>query len=207
MANKTPKLHKSLSNNTLVVTMMLIAVVMLVVGFIVSRAIFKTISFNNRVISEKRQVESKLKTNVKNLGTIMGNYEVFEETGAGSDVVLKALPTEVDIPALLTRLEFMFNSSGVSFGGFSIEGAENVLAGGETELSSETPLEATVTISISGPYANIKQALSNIENEIAPYKVKTLGISGNDREASAQITFVMNFLGAKSVDIEKVELK
>lgn len=186
---------KQLSQNQLTILLIMLAVVVWVIGLIVSKAIFTTITFNNKVISQKRAVDRTLSENLSKVSTIHSNYQALSGKGVEPSRVLRALPTKEDSPGLASKLEALLAASSVSFNAYS-------LSSSSSEVISETsgPVDATgavdaagtgseprsfdFSIQVSGTYGAILQMLGNFERELSPMRILSLKVGGSEGKAS-----------------------
>lgn len=196
---------KALSASQLLIALIMIAVVVWAVSLIVSKAVFDTISFNNRLISRKRAVDSTLSVNLEAVDELKAKFDQVEAIGPGAARVLRALPDKADIPSLVSKLEALLAASGVSFDRFSLSGASDsqntsTTDDGTTSSVATTPQELTFSIQVSGSYASLLTVLENLEHEISPMRVSKLEIGGTISEASATIDIITYYQDRISTD-------
>lgn len=182
-----------LSHNQFLIVMVMLAVVVWVVALIVSRAIIKTISFNNRLINKKQEVEQTLDTNLATVESLKAGYQELETLGPRPQVIVQALPTTLDIPAIVSKLEALINASGLSFTTFSLESSSEG-TGDPAGVSEPTTVASTgqnqeyiYTVGTQGAYQSVLKMIKNFEREISPTRLIELEIQGTQKTATATL--------------------
>jgi Tfp pilus assembly protein PilO len=192
MAQTNAKRIPTLSSNQFTVVMIMIAVVVWVLGIVVSRAVFKTISFNNRVLDKKQEIDRTLGENLKTVDGLRAAYQELETLGPPPRTVLQALPDSLDTPALVSRLESLIHASGLEFSTFTLTNStiQNPVSPSGTSASqlTDTPRDFTYTISANGSYPSVLKMFKNFENEITPTRLVEVKIQGTQQEAVATLT-------------------
>ena len=199
--------QKQLSQNQLTVVLVMLAVIVWVIGLIISRAVLGTILFNNKVISRKRSVESTLSANISKLSEIKRNFEALETKSLDPERVLRALPTKQDVPSLASKLEALMAASSVSFKSFGLENTTSLEDDPASPVLSEGLQEYTYSIKVEGAYAGIVQMLRNFEREISPMRLLSVKVQGTEQTASAELTIRAYFQSPFSLDFEKETLQ
>lgn len=183
---------RTLSSNQFIVVMVMVAVVVWVLGLLVSRAVFKTISFNNRLIEKKQLIDRTLGSNIKTVDSLKAAYQELETLGPVPKTITQALPDTADLPAVVSRLESLINASGLEFSTFALRAASSSSLQGQnvprgTSSVATVPQELTYSVGAEGSFPNIIKMLRNLENEITPTRLSEVKINGTQQQASATL--------------------
>lgn len=120
-------------------------------------------------------------------------------------VVIDALPTEENRSALATSMQTeVLGPAGVTINSFSVtdsDTAGNGLVQG-TDASS-----FDFSFSITGSYAQIQQAIKNMERSIRPITVKSISVQGTSEKLDANITASTYYQPAKDIRLKQGEVK
>jgi Tfp pilus assembly protein PilO len=192
--SNSPRSH-TLSSNQFIVVMVMVAVVIWVLGLLVSRAVFKTISFNNRLLEQKQVIDRTLGSNIKTVDSLKSAYQELETLGPVPKTIVQALPDTADLPAVVSRFEALINASGLEFSTFTLRAAPTSSLQGQNvarSLSSVTtpPQRITYNVGADGSFPNIIKMLRNLENEITPTRLTEVKINGTQQQASAILSIV-----------------
>lgn len=201
--NRMPQL----SNSQFMVVMIMLVIVVWVVGLIISNGIIKTISFNNKVLSKKQEVERTLNANLSLVDNLRVGYSELEAIGPRPRIILSALPNSYDPPALASRMEALINASGMQFNQFSLESDDFAIGALDEGLEGHGVATAGVKehiygITAKGTYVNAIKMLNNFDREIYPTRIVNIFIEGDQKSTS--ITLSIKGYYQESVSIEKV---
>lgn len=164
-------------------------------------------SFNAEVQTQQAGIIDSLNQNITNYESLSEDYENF--TG-GSDlignqgdrdnttVVLDALPSKYDYPAIVTALENITRISRVQLVGIS--GRDEVESAITSDPTPE-PIDINMSIAINGNYRAIQRFMSTLERTIRPYAIVNVTFSGTDDDLRA--TFDLLTYYQPAVDVEE----
>lgn len=192
-----------LSNNQASVVLITLAIVVWVVGLIISKSVLDIILFNNHLIGRKREVDSTLQSNLNTLDELKSNFHDLETQGITSARVIQALPDKADVTALASRMEALLANSTVNFESFGVDTPPP----SDTSNSAPGPQQLSFTIQISGPLQNIKNTLSNFEREITPMRITGLSLSGTEQNAQATLKITSYYQDKESLDVKTETLQ
>jgi len=166
-----------------------IAAFVFVFSLVASKALFSQASYQNKVISQKKTALSTLKSDISAVDTLKTSYKSFVDTprnvlggnptgvadldGDNAKIVLDALPSKYDFPALSTSLEKLITGQGLEIQ--SITGTDDALGQVNTS-ATPTPVPMIFQVRVSGSYDSIKNLLSVFERSIRPIQVKKVEI-------------------------------
>ncbi|MBP7835037.1 type 4a pilus biogenesis protein PilO [Candidatus Saccharibacteria bacterium] len=205
LSTKRLQIEKS---NTKVLIAISVAVVFLVFSLVATQALYKKLKYQNSVISLRNQAVDQLKKNISATNELEAQYIAFDtspesitgNSDPNSKVVLNALPSKYDFPALATSLEALLNTSGVAIE--SITGTDDQVAAEQTNINPK-PLEIPFTITAKGSYASIQSLVKNIERSTRPIKITNISLKGTDSSMQATIKATTYYQPLKNLDLEK----
>lgn len=180
----------SKANSTMVMATGIAAFVFVFSG-VASKALFSQATYQNKVISQKKKALATLKSDINAVDSLKESYRAFvgtprnvlggnpqgagDQDGDNAKIVLDALPSKYDFPALTTSLEKLITAQGLEIQ--SISGTDDELQQ-QSNQSSTTPQPIAVPfqVRVSGPYAGIKGLLDVFERSIRPIQVQKIEI-------------------------------
>lgn len=171
------------------------AVFVTIFSLVSSRALWTQRSYQARVITKKEAARDQLQKNVDEVEDLVISYKDFtgaptnvldgnpsgtgEKDGDNARIVLDALPSKYDYPALTTSLEKILNDKK-----FKIEG----IVGVDQELEQASnadnpdpsPIDMPFEITVSGSYSSLQDLVTTFERSIRPFTMQKLTFSGNN---------------------------
>lgn len=182
------------------------AVFVSVFSIFATRALISQSLYNQRVISKKEEARNALIANKANAQLLAESYALFQNEavnivggnpsgtgprdGDNAKIVLDALPSVYDFPALSSSIEKILLDGGYEID--SIGGAED--ANLNTDAASESVLSAKPTpVSIPYPFSFQSRPeaaftlLRTLESSIRPFSVNALKISGQGENINVQV--------------------
>ncbi len=186
--------------NTVVVAVVAIAAFVLVfTGFAVN-ALLTQRSYQAKVIEEKETTRDILLENKNAAEELQLAYQQFDQApvnviggmvdgdgqndGSNTRIVLDALPSSYDFPALMTSIELILSSAGVNIS--AITGTDEELI--SRELDSAEEVQMPFGFDVSTSYEGVKLLVSDFERSIRPFSLNTIEMSGDDADATLRVT-------------------
>jgi len=176
------------------------AAAIFVFSLVASKALLSQRSYQNRVIDGKEQAVKQLKDNVAAVENLVTSYTAFvnapdnvlggnpkgsgDKDGDNAKIVLDALPSKYDFPALATSLEKLLGSYKIN----AITGTDDEVNQQNTASPSPVPVEMPFEITVTGTYGSMKDLVATLERSIRPIQVQTIELSGNDADLKAVIS-------------------
>lgn len=208
--------------NTTMVVATAIAAFLLTFSLIAGRALLNKRSYQAKVISAKEKAVNQLRDNITATNSLVNSYKAFVSTssnvlggnpagtgdkdGDNAKIVLDALPSQYDFPALASSLEKLMTDNGFkinAIGGTDDEVAQQGKQSSATPETVEMPFEFSATTDINGS----KNLFALMQRSIRPLKVKTVDISGSNSNLTVDITGISYYQPEKSLDIEMKVVK
>jgi hypothetical protein len=189
--------------NSRIVTMTAIASFLVVFFLVASYMLFNQLMYQNKVIGYKKKAVTQLQDNIKARDSLVNSYKAFVSTpqnllggnptgsgpndGSNAKIVLDALPSSYDFPALTASLEKLLLSQGVKIE--SISGTDDeVTQAGDTSNGTPSEIEIPFEFDVSGNYNSIRGVIDVLERSIRPFQVLTTEISGDQNDLKLKVT-------------------
>lgn len=208
--------------NTSVVIAVGLATFIVVFSLIASKALLAQRSYQAKVIDKKETALKQLKSNVKESEKLMVAYQEFngattnalggnpkgggDRDGENPRIVLDALPSKYDFPALATSINKL-----VTGNGFSIES----IAGVDDEVNqavnenSETPIPVEMPFSIDSTIGSSdgKRFMELFERSIRPIQVQKISIIGQPDKLKITVNGKTYYQPGKNLNIKNEAVK
>jgi hypothetical protein len=195
-----------------------IAAFILVFSLVASKSLVGQMTYQNRVISAKKAAVSQLKDNISATTTLVNSYKAFVNTsqnvlggnpagtgaqdGDNAKVVLDALPSKYDFPALATSLEKLITSQNLqiqSITGTDDEVAQSANSGSATPQAVTMPFQLAVT----GSYKGIQNLIKEFNSSIRPFQIQTIQLAGSQDNMTLTLTAQTFYQPEKDFNVTK----
>lgn len=190
----TKRVQINKANLTVVVTVSIAAFVT-IFSLVAVKTLWTQRSYQSRVITARETARDQLKENIDAADKLTASYKTFvgasvnviggnaagngERDGDNARIILDALPSKYDFPALATSLEKLTNGQGLAIE--SIVGIDDELNQSATaESPTPQPIEMPYKLSVKGDYASAQKLIGVFERSIRPFVVNELVLSAND---------------------------
>lgn len=201
--------------NARIVVLTASASFIVVFSLVASWILFGQLQYQNKVIGKKKEALSQLHTDIDNTKDLVTQYTAFvnrtqnvlggNPTGSGGQdgdnakIILDALPSKYDFPALATSLEKLITDQGAVIE--SMTGNDDEVAQSGVVSDVPQPVEIPFEVSISGKYADIKKVVDAFHRSIRPIKVQTMQLAGSEDKMTLSISAVTYYQPEKSLNI------
>lgn len=209
--------------NAQMVAIVAVAAFLTVFSLIAGKAALSTNRYQARVSDAKETANIQLKDNLKAYEQLVSSYKAFDENpkniiggnasgtadndGTNSKIVLDALPSDYDFPALTSSLEKLLIDNGYKIGG--INGVDDQLAQQATEASaSPQVVNIPFTLNITGAdYNSVQKLLTLLDKTIRPIQIDSFDITGNNNDLTVTISAHTFYQSEKAISITKQVIK
>jgi len=209
--------------NSTIVYATAVAAFVVVFSAVASKALISQALYQNRVISTKKQALSTLKSDISAVNNLKDAYQSFvgtprnvlggnpagtgDQDGDNAKIVLDALPSQYDFPALVTSLEKLITQQGLQIQGIS--GNDDALAQAANQTSTTPkPIAMPFQVHVAGSYDAVKNLLNVFERSIRPIQVQTIEYDGDKGgSVDATITAQTFYQPEKSLKIKTEVVK
>lgn len=200
------------ANNSILVVLA-VAVGLLAFSLMSTNALIKQATFRSRVIKEKKITALQMKENDRAITSLVESFKTFDgapESVIGtadknSKIILDALPSQYDFPALATSLEKILTEGGYDITGIS--GIDNELGEVDDKTSSPEPIAIPFSLSVKGDFSKVKNILYDLERSIRPIQILNVGITGSVSDLRVSITAQTFYQPGKSLELTTKEVR
>lgn len=195
-SSKRQQIDKSKNTMAIVAAVALFVVIFCLIS---GHDLKSKMSYQSKVITADTTSRNQLQDDVQASTTLTSSYEKFNDTktnvlgsavtGKTNDntkIILDALPSQYDYPALATSIENILSNQGITID--SIGGQDESASIGTTNSASPAPVAMPFSFTIDGPYQNIQNVVSAFEKSITPFQFLTMDLSGNQSDVNLTIT-------------------
>lgn len=217
-SNKRLQIDKSQS---LMVVAAAIAAFVLVFMLVGAKSLVGQIAYQNKVISAKKKAVQTLQSNVQSTANLTTSYKAFVTTsqnalggnplgtgpqdGDNAKIVLDALPSKYDFPALTNSLEKLITSQKMDIE--NITGSDDEVAqNGQASPSPET-VDIPFQVSATGSYDSVRGLVNVFGASIRPFQVQKIQLTGAQAKMTAKIEAQTSYQPVKNFDITKKVVK
>lgn len=204
-----------------VVAAVSIAVFLTIFAAISVYGLAKKEAYQGRVIAAREKARDQLKQNIQASNQLTDSYKQFvaepenliggNATGTGdrdgdnARIVLDALPSKYDYPALVTSLDKIIKQQGL--GVDSISGTDDEIAQSQANDSSQTvemPFETTVR----GDATKVQDLIKLFERSIRPFNIQEVTFTAvSDKEITANVKAKSYFQPEKKLEFKSEVVK
>jgi hypothetical protein len=185
-----------------------VATAIVIFSAVASVSLVKQMSYQNKVINLRNKANKQLTANLAAVSTLTASYQTFDSASESvignstknSVVVLDALPSKYDFPALTTSLESIIVGSGNKVS--SITGTDNEAQAQQDSINPQ-PIQIPFQISASGSFVSVQKLIADLERSIRPVQISEIDLSGSDSNLQANITANTYYQPEKQLGIQQ----
>ncbi len=209
--------------NAQIVVVVAIASFVTVFSLVAAKTVIAQNQYQSKLIKAKESAHQQLVKNIKAANSLVASYKDFvsptnnliggatagtgDRDGDNGKIVLDALPSSYDFPALASSLEKIL--TGQSLKVSSITGTDDQV-NQESNVSSPIPKPVPMPFSFTvgnASYDSVKQLITTFESSIRPIQIDTLTIAGGGNNMQVTITAHTYYQPAKNLQITKKLVK
>lgn len=205
-------------SNTTIVIITSGAAFVVVFCAVASFSLFGQFTYQSRVIDASNTALTQLKADIEASKKLETSYNAFNNTstnliggnpkgtgpqdGSNTKIILDALPSKYDYPALATSLENILTTQTVQIQ--SITGTDDA-ANQAANQSSSTPAPQPMPfqVVVVGNYDSVQKVVNAFERSIRPFQVQSLELAGDQSQLTLTITAQTYYQPAKNLNINK----
>lgn len=161
------------------------AAFVVVFSLMATRALFSLSRYQQKVISEKQVAVKTLKANVTASQSLETAFKTFDGSpsllgtqDSNAKLVLDALPSKYDFPALATSLEKILIDGGYQID--SITGTDDEEKQTAAASSAPAVVEMPFSLGVTANYPSVQKLIGDMSRSIRPFNIRTLSLTGND---------------------------
>lgn len=190
---------------------------------VASKAVFSENAYKAKVISAKDKANHQLEDNLAATKELVNKYEAFvgsstnaiggnskgtgDNDGDNAKIILDALPSSYDFPALASSLEKITSDRKLKVS--SITGTDDQV-NQQANLTSTNPEAVPMPFQLTindANYDGIKSLIDALGHSIRPIQIDKLEISGGNDKMQAIVTAHTYYQPGKSLSIKKQVVK
>lgn len=193
MARSLPKGFGQLSTkhvlvdkaNTTVIIAAAAAAALVVFSLFASKALIDKIAYQNKVISKRATANEQLEKNLEAKDQLVASYTAFNDSPesvigtaeSNSKIVLDALPSKYDFPALATSIDGIITGAGMSVE--SITGSDLETSAEQSNVNP-TPVVVPFDFTAKGSYESAQKLITDLQRSIRPFKIISIDFTASD---------------------------
>lgn len=203
-----------------------VATVITVFCLVSTRSLLNQGSYQRHVINARHTANSQLKKNLASANQLTTAFKsVFENNGpiniiggkndphttavppdgSNSRIVLDALPSTYDFPALVTSLSKILGSATIS--NASVGGSDQSSTASNEPTGKPQPIEIDIPLSGTSSVANLQKLLSDLQRSVRPYDITSMQITGNNSTMTFSLQAHTYYQPPKAIDVGSKVLK
>lgn len=203
--------------NAVILIAVAISTFVVVFSLVASRALYTQMRYQSKVSSKKEQALKTLQGNLLTVDELTNSYRAFaEETtniiggnpegdadkdGDNPRIVLDALPSVYDFPAMTTSIEKLLQDNGFAIS--SITGSDEEIAQSEAgESENPEPVEMPFSVEVVTSDQRGKDILQLFERSIRPMQVNKLILESQSGDLKITVTGKTYYQPAKSLNVK-----
>lgn len=143
------------------------------------KALVDKIGYQNDVIGKRKDANNQLQKNIESVNSLVLSYSAFNDTpesvigtpDKNSKIVLDALPSKYDFPALATSLDGIVTGAGMTVE--SITGVDEEVTATQSSITPQ-PVTVTFKLNARGSYDAAQALIRDLQRSIRPMKINTV---------------------------------
>ena len=209
MADKKPLTKRNLIDkaDTRMLVFAGIAMFVFVFSMVSSKSLIAQLSYQNRLTNAKQSALTQLKSDITAENSLVNSYQTFVgsttnviggssssgqgvNSGNNGQIVLDALPSKYDFPAMLTSVNNLLVTAGVKID--SITGTDNQVAQESYQTSpTPAPIPMVFQFTVEGTYQNLQNLFSIFQKSTRPFQFQSVAITANTNKTNNQTTLTL----------------
>lgn len=209
--------------NSTIFAAVAIASVVTVFSLISTKTLLSQAGHHKRVLDAQHKTIQQLESNIKTANSLKTQFEVFNsgainliggtnnnaatgpKDGDNARIVLNALPSQYDFPALLSSVEKIVGGNGLT--SRSIGGSDESATISSEPSGNPQPVVMSFTVSGANNYAGVQNLIKDFERSIRPFDITKLTLSGPNSNMAISLTINTYFQPAKQLTVSNKEVK
>ncbi len=193
------------------------AVFISVFSLVSAKSLWSQRTYQARVIDRKDKADKQLQKNVEAVEDLEVSYKEFvgrsenvlkgnptgqgEKDGDNARIILDALPSKYDFPALTASLEKILTEKSFKITGLT--GTDDEVAQSKAEASSDPkPVDMPFQFDVEGNYSSAQELLTTMEKSIRPLQIQKLTLSGGNDKMKLLLDGKTFYQPEKSLEIK-----
>lgn len=211
-SSKRIQIDKTMATIVLVVSA---AAVVAAFSLVSIKALISQHSYQSRVIAQQDSALRIAKKDVTVAQSLSAQYKAFNDaplniiggspTAAGpqdgdnSKIILDALPSKYDFPALISSLEKLAKDRGFKID--SLSGTDDVAQSDAVAMATPTAVEMPFQLAVTGSYTSIQDLIGVLDHSIRPISIGSMQMSGSETNIAIVISAKTYFQPTKTLTV------
>ena len=201
--------------NASIVLFVSLAAIVMAFSMVSIKSLLAQKAYQSKVITQQEAALKIAKADLQAVSKLSASYSNFDsktpniiggnstgtgaQDGSNSKIVLDALPSVYDFPALVTSLEKLVTDRG--FKGGAVSGTDDPALGVNASTPSPVATEIPFNLSVTGSYNSVKDLVNVLQKSIRPIKINTMQLSGSDTGLTLSLGAKTYYQQAKNLNI------
>ena len=159
-------------------------------------------AYQSKVISQQSKTLKLAKTDLAASKELANTYAAFNnaspnilegssvgtgpQDGSNSKLILDALPSEYDFPAVISSLQKIVGDRGFKVG--AISGSDDATQADLAATSTPIPVEIPIELAVTGSYTGVQDLINVFDRSTRPIAINTMLLSGSDADVTLSIS-------------------
>lgn len=195
-----------------------VAAFILIFALIAGKSLLGQMSYQNKVIGVKKEALNQIEANLQAVDSLKESYGDFATddpnvlggsiSGAGpqdgdnAKIVLDALPSRYDFPALTTSLEKLIIGQNLQILGIS--GTDEEATQALQQASAEpVPIPIPFEVQVSGSYPSTQSLIDVLLRSIRPFQIQSIELAGDESSMITSISAQTFYQPEKTLTIKE----
>ena len=218
------RLKPTKSESRLVVAVA-VATVITVFSLVSAKTLLGQAAYNKRVLDARHDALKQLTANIEAAKTLVGQFQIFQTgnptniiggknstdpnlqppDGDNARLVLDALPSKYDFPALISSIAKILNLNNIQ--NQAVTGKDE--SGSVKSEPAASPEATTITLTVNGTsnYNAVKNLINDFERSTRPFDITKMEIKGPESNMTVTLTMNTYFQPALSLTLSTKEIK
>lgn len=220
LSGKHLKIDKA--NNAMFVAVA-VASVISIFCLVSAKALFSQAAHQRQVINTNNASAKQQNKNLDVAKNLKDRFDIFNQAnpnvlGGNSDnsstgpvdgdnarIVLDALPSQYDFPALISSMEKVLTNNGIQSP--AVTGTDQSDTNSNDAKASPSPTIISLTVGGTSNYQAVQNFIGDLERSIRPFDLTTLELDGNNANLKMTVAVNTYYQQAKSLDNGKKVIK
>jgi len=183
-----------------------------------AKSLINQATYQRKVLHERRVAISQLEKNLTTAGNLASQYKIFNSPstnliggkstadpnaqppdGDNARIVLNALPSIYDFPALISSVTKILNGQNIAIP--SIGGADASASIDNAPTTNPQPQTIALTIGGSSNINGVQRLIADFERSIRPFDIQNLSLAGSASTMTISLTMNTYYQPAKSISV------
>lgn len=179
-----------------------VAAFLVVFSLVATNSLISTGKYQQKVISEKKKTLTQIKDNITARDKLFDSYRDFaksspniiggsstlntDKNGENPKIILDALPSKYDFPALTSSIEKLASSQGLAIETLTGVDDEANQSGNQSSAAPQ-PVPMPFEVTVKGGYPQLQSFVGLFEKSIRPIQIQKITLAANDSGLSQDI--------------------